>query len=305
MKFETDFDVPEVTKWEACLKTPVLGGPTQWGSSKYDDFMRCPRRYFLAHKKRLTREGVDMALETGGAVHEAMARAYEADYEAAGAGATLEQCDEAFLQAVWDFLGEIQGATCVAETRRLLEGWLKYYGPGAPRDMRVRTIAIEKKAEVKRPFPYSTRIDQAVEDENDSSAYWILDHKTMSRYLKDVVQGYSFHSQFLGQQYCMRHDKKARKGMGKLKGTVVDVIVKTNPAQFYQHTIAYDAPTVNRWAKNQHQVYRMLDNCEAYGYWPQLLSNCHRYNKFCRFFDYCRTGGKSMAGLRKKNRNEF
>lgn len=306
MKFGTDFEAPTFTRWEPCVTGALLGGPTKYGSSKYDDFMRCPRRYQLSHVKRLTREGTDMALEVGGAVHEAIARAYEADYAAAKEGKTDEQCGEAFEAAVFTLCNEINqgGATCAAEVRRLLEGWLKYFGPGQPLDWRARTLGIEVELGTMRPFPYTCRVDQIIEDENDEDACWIVDHKTAKRHSDALTNGYRFNTQFIGQQYCFRAAKAARK-YGKLKGTIVSVIVKTNPAQFIRHTIPYDTKVVNHWAKNMRMVYRGLDQCQASGIYPQLMSNCFRFNKYCRFFEHCSTCGKSLSGLRKKEKTEF
>lgn len=306
MKFGVDFEGPSFTKWESCVSGPLLGGPTRFGSSRYDDFMRCPRRFQLAHVKRLTRDEPDMALEVGGAVHECIARAYEADYETAEQGGTDEQCAEAFTKAIHELCNEIQkgGATCAAETRRLLDGWLRFFGPGQQLDWRERTLGIEVELGSDKPFPYTCRVDQIIEDEHDENACWIVDHKTAKRHSDNLVNGYRFNTQFIGQQYCFRASKVQKK-YGKLKGTVVSVIVKTNPPQYLRHTVPYNVRLVNRWAKNMRMVWRNLDWCQASGIYPQLMSNCFRFNKYCRFFEYCHTMGKSLKGLRKKEKHEF
>lgn len=305
MKFGVEMTGLETTLWESIYSGAILGGPTPHGSSKYDDFMRCPYRYYLAHKRRLTRDGIDQALEVGGAFHEAIAQAYEADYKASCQGHTEEQCAEAFTQALYDFVNAISGATCAPEVRRLADAWLVHFGPGRPYDWRARTLAIERYSGVEKPFPYTTRIDQVLGDDEDDKKYWIVDHKTMGRRYSDTEKGYMFNSQFIGQQYCMRQDKEAKKRFGKLRGTIASVIVKTQPVQLFQVKIVYDNSLVNRWARNMRQIWRQLDMCEAYGFWPQLYSNCYRYKKHCRFFEYCRTGGKSLTGLRKKTKKEF
>jgi hypothetical protein len=219
-------------------------------------------------------------------------------------GTTDVQCNQAFLSGVNTFCATITKATCAAEVRRLMEGWLVYYGPGAPRDMRWRTLAVEVPLDGGKPFPYTTRIDQIVGDEQDEKAFWIIDHKTSRMNSQLMLSSYLYNSQFLGQQWCARQDPAARK-WGKLKGTIVDVIVKTNPPQYLQYVVAFEPNTLNQWAKNMRMVWRMLDLYQAMGQWPRLLSNCMRYNKMCRFYDYCRTNGKSIQGLRKKEKSEF
>jgi hypothetical protein len=276
--------IEKAPSWETVLpKNRRLGGPTANGNSKWADFNRCPYRYYLKHVKGLDSTGLSDALELGGALHEAIAVYYEDG-----------------LPAAFELLVAIQAVTPAigCETRRLFESWIKFYGPGAPRDLQHLTTAVELEVSQENPFPYSARIDHVI---TKTDGVWIVEHKTSAARYVDLVKSYQMDAQLIGQVYLWNKSPHA-KTYGKCVGVAVDMIVKTKEVSCFWEEISIGKDLTTAFEKDMNHITFERDMCQRFGHWPKKRHNCSKYNKLCIFFDYCRTGGKDKTGLAKKSK---
>jgi hypothetical protein len=283
---DATFTEPTYPSWQSVLgKGEFLGGPTAHGNSWWQDFTRCPRRFYLAHVKRLRGEGANNALEIGGLMHEAAAR-----YHTSGPAAAWELVDKA---------AEVTPVVAL-EVRRLLSAWLMHYGEAG---LRPRPIAraVELELGVEVPFPYTTRVDNVSVVDGQVVIY---EMKTAGRLTSDLLHGYELNSQFLGQKYLWKACGYDRT-WGPLHGFVVDLVVKTKQVQLEEVHVEIPDVNVREWAKNMRVLWGQMGQCAAYGVWPQHLSNCVTYNRLCRFHRLCSSLGKDTAGLVRKARGEW
>jgi hypothetical protein len=274
--------VEQPKSWETVLpKNARLGGPTINGNSKWADFTRCPYRYYLKHVEGLDSVLLSDPLEIGGALHELLAIYYED-----GVG------------AAFDLLKKIEGVTPAvgAETRRLFEAWLKFYGPKAPRDLRFVTIATELPLKQDKPFPYSARIDHIITKDDQ---VWIVEHKTSSARFVDLVKSYRMDSQLIGQVYLWNKSKYVKQ-FGRCVGVVVDLIVKTREIGCFWEQVVIDDKMVEAFERDMGHIAFERELCERSKYWPRKRHNCSKYNRLCSFFDYCLSNGEDETGLSRK-----
>jgi hypothetical protein len=282
IKIDWNAAIEQPPSWETVLpKEQRLGGPTVNGNSKWADFNRCPYRYFLKHVKGLDSTALSDALEIGGAFHELLAIYYEDG-----------------VAPAFDLLGKIEKVTPAigAETRRLFESWLKFYGPKAPRDLRFFTTAVELPLEQEKPFPYSARIDHVI---TKTDGVWIVEHKTSGARYMDLVKSYQMDAQLIGQVYLWNTSDYAKK-YGKCVGVVVDLVVKTREVSCYWEEVSIGKALTRAFERDMRHIAFERDMCERLGNWPRKRHNCSKYNRLCSFFDYCLSGGKDKTGLAKK-----
>jgi hypothetical protein len=235
----------------------------------------------LKHVKHLDGDGLSDALEIGGALHELIAIYY------------TESLEKAF-----ELLGEIQRVTPVVgcEVRRLFESWIKFYGPGQPRDLRHFTVAVEAPLEQVKPFPYSARIDHVI---CKKDGVWIVEHKTSGARYVDLVKSYQMDSQLVGQVYLWNKSSFAKQ-FGQCVGVAVDMIVKTKEVACYWEEISIGKDLTRTWERDMTAITFEREICEHSQIWPKKRHNCSKYNKLCVFFDYCLSNGKDKTGLKKK-----
>jgi hypothetical protein len=271
-------DPPAMPSWETVLESHErTGGASAWGNSKWGDFVRCPQKFYLAHIKRLKPVALSEALELGGALHEVIAWYYTKS-----------------LEEAWALVARIEAATPVigSEVRRLFTQWLRFYGPGQPRDMRSKTIAIELELGQTTPFNYTTRIDQVIVDEHGD--VWIVEHKTSSGRYADLIEGYKMDPQFLGQKYLWDKSPMARK-YGRAKGLLVDLIVKTKSVDCYFEVVAVENSLTKIWERDMLHIALEHSICSSTGSWPRKRHSCWKY-KLCEYFQYCLSNGKNRNG---------
>ena len=284
--FVVDWDdaIGKSPSWETVLpKAKRLGGPTEYGNSKWADFNRCPYRYHLKHNKRLDSTDLSDALEIGGAFHEAIAVYYEKDTTSA-----------------FELIRRIKEVTPVVglEVDRLFKGWLKFYGPGQPRDLRHFNVAVELAVQQARPFPYSARIDQII---CKKDGIWIVEHKTSGARYMDLVKSYQMDSQLIGQVYLWNKTSYAKE-YGKCVGVAVDLVTKTKEIGCYWEEVAIGSKLVRAWEKDMIAIAREKQACELNNAWPRKRHNCSKYNHLCIYFDYCLSNGKDRNRLAIKRK---
>lgn len=277
--------------WEEVL-TPEerLGGPSQWGSSRWGVFKRCPYLYYFQYVKGMRLEEVAPQLEIGGLFHEARARYYLAYSQ--------DPSDNYCIQQGYDIINRAEKVVphTAGEVRRLYKGWLVARGPGTPSDDRDRTKGVEILLEYyDAPFPYSTRLDRWFLD--DEGRPCVMEIKTAARRSGDLLSSYRMDSQFIGQQYLWR--KCLEPEYGSCSKYVVDLAVKTNPAQYAQEIVPIDYRMMRNWEHEMTQHYIELQRYERSAKpWPRRRS--YHSCKYCDLFDHCASGGKLYNGWVKK-----
>lgn len=272
--------------WQTVLAPgEFLGGPSAHGNSWWSSFQQCPRKFYLAHVKRLRGTNLSPALEIGGLMHEAVAR-----YYTGGPAAAWELVDRA--SEVTPVVG--------AEVRRILSAWLLFYGPDGVKPKPPARV-VELALEITEPFPYSCRID-AVCRQDDGAA--IYEMKTASRMDSNLLHGYEMNPQFLGQASMWKHCKQD-KVWGPLKEFVVDLVVKTKQVQLEEVHVKIPDDCVRAWEKNMRHLWGEMQHCQTYAIWPQRPSNCVMYAARCTYYRYCASLGKDTEGLVKKERGEW
>lgn len=295
--------------WEDVLESSErVGGPSPHGNSFYSEFEQCPYKWWVSHVKRMKPEYAQPPLEIGGLFHEARARYYNAYVDNFDLYDSDEKLDESCLSAMFDLVDRCDPVVpqTAREVRRLLRGWLKVFGPGTDGDDRHETLAVEELIEVDEGFPFSTRLDRVILSEEYGGPA-IMEIKTASRMMQDLIDGYSMDGQFLGQQYCWRHSKWYRK-YGPLKAFIVDLAIKTKEMRFLRVATPINNAAIRDWENQKRYTRLQMLICEAQGYWPRMRSNCVKFVKRCGLTPHCTVLGKGedpFPGWRKKEAGEY
>ena len=279
--------------WEEVL-TPEerMGGPSIWGSSRWAAFKKCPFYYFARYIRHIEPREKSEALEVGGLYHEVRARYNTAAKEG--------KSSEESIQAGYDLLNRTEKIVPAYSSlvRRLFKGWLVHSGPGTVNDSRRDIGGIEVLVEyLEGPFPYSTRLDLWTYIQN-GEAVKITEIKTASQRSGQLIASYRMDSQFLGQMYLWKRVLEPQ-GYPPLKEYMIDLAVKTDPAQYCQETAPIDFALLSNWEYEMTQHWRELQRYERSARpWPRRRSyhSCH----WCELFNFCASNGRNMHGLRIK-----
>lgn len=293
---------PDGRTWiEVIPKGEYLGGPSEWGNSRWKDFIQCPYKYWVKHVRKMQiapshprYEALMRNLWVGGLYHEARARYYTENLRYVNPkGERISQekqavIDELCTKAMFDIVdaaAEIQ-PNVAAEARRLLMGWITLYGPGTPKDDRSSTMYIEYLLEAKEDgFPYTCRVDRVRwDDELDGPI--VQEHKTASWYSENLLASYRMDPQILGQIYCWEHSE-LKKLHGSLKAVEVDIAVKGKNREYYQHRVPVSMDAVEDWARCMKLENVALAQCTAFDSWPRRRANCFLWARPCELHEVC------------------
>lgn len=303
-------DSEERRSWTECLRAEEkqFGGPSPNGNSWYSVFEQCPYLWWVTFKKRMRPVVISEALEIGGLYHECRARYSQKYLDLNETGISDADLDLACEQAMFDLVNRAEDIVpqTANQVRRLLRGWLTVYGPTTPRDDRHLILSVEELIETNRGWPYSTRLDCVLWDE-ELNGPAIKETKTAGRLTEELLAGYTMDSQFLGQQYCWRHSPNYQK-YGPLKGFVVDLAIKTQEMRFTQERVPIIKSAIRDWERQRRHTYRNMLLCEAEGYWPRIRTNCVKYARRCPLTQHCSILGRGTVpfpGYAKKTEGEY
>ena len=296
--------IPSPNAWGAIVEQPTRsweevlpeedrqGGASPWGNSKYSVAEQCLYKYWVKFVRRMKPAVTGMPLQVGGLLHEARARYYneyvridEEDPE--GTEWTQEATDEACLKALWSIVHEARKIVpdIANEVARLLDAWILVAGPGTASDDRHETILVEELLEVKRPFPYSARIDRVIwSDEYDGPV--IKEIKTSAARFKDLLSGYRNDPQFLGQWYLWENSKWFDV-YGPLKAFAVDLIIKSKVVDVFTEIVPLGEANIEDWLRSRQQVYEDIRFFTINEFWPKRRSNCVMYGRRCGLHNHC------------------
>lgn len=288
--------------WEDAIpKEERTGGPSEWGNSRWKNFLQCPWKYWVKHVRGLQvapshprYETLQRNLWVGGLYHEARARYYLRHLDFVNQRGEVisnepqslvdEECTKAMFNIV-DLAAEVQ-AGVAAEVRRLLMGWITLHGPGTTNDDRATTMYIENLLSTQKAgFQYSTRLDRVRWDEAVDGPL-IQEHKTAGFYSESLLASYRMDPQILGQIYCWEHSP-LRKKHGPLKAFEVDIAVKGAKREYYRHRVPIVLEAVEDWARCMKFEWASLLNCLATDVWPRRRANCFLWARACELHEVC------------------
>ncbi len=297
--------------WEEAIPSGErLGGPSEWGNSRWKDFIQCPYKYHVKHVRRLKPtpqhpryEAIMQNLWIGGLYHEARARYYLENLKHVDShGQRLSELpqpevDEACAKAMMglvDKASEIQGFVAT-EARRLLMGWMTLHGPGTPNDDRNSTMYVENLLETKCDgFPYTCRLDRVYWDDNLEGPV-IQEHKTAAWYSESLLASYRIDPQILGQVYLWETSELKEKH-GPLKVFEIDIAVKQKQREYHRERVPVNMAAVKDWARSMKHEWALLQFCMASDSWPRRRANCFQWAKPCELHEVC-----ADCGSLKKN----
>lgn len=290
-----DFLAEEVAprSWEEVL-TPQerLGGPSPFGSSKWQDFKNCPYLYELKYVKRYRPEVFNDALEIGGLFHEALARYFSARL----GGASFSEC-KAQAYDIVNRAGEV-APEASARVRVLLDHWMTMY-----HDTRYsfadRVIAVEILVEKPKPFMYSARLDLVLEHRGGVE---IMDHKTARMYDSNMLMSYRLEPQFTGHMYLWEGSQQ-EKDYGPLKKYTVDLITKTKIPTLDLVDVPIRPYKIRQWSKEMQEHWRWFQKYrKGIHVWPRRTGyQC----RFCAAFEHCASDDDNLRGWIKKSKGEY
>lgn len=308
--------------WESAIPAVNrLGGPSEWGNSRWKDFLQCPFKYYAKHVRGLTvapshprYEALGKNLWVGGLYHEARALYYLRNLDFVSAkGERIDdtpqgQIDKACTNAMFgvvDLAATIQPLVA-SEARRLLVGWMTLNGPGTLQDDRDKTMYVEELLAVSSGgFPYTCRIDRVVwDDELDGPV--IQEHKTASFYSESLLASYRTDAQILGQIYLWENSPMKKKH-GSLKAFEVDIAVKKAQREYHRVRVPINLSAVDDWARCMRIEHASLVSCMATETWPRRRANCFLWARACEFQEACgdcAAGGKRLVipGFQRKKK---
>lgn len=288
--------------WEDAIPAGErLGGPSEWGNSRYKEFIQCPWKYWVKHVRGLRPtpehpryEAIMRNLWIGGLYHEARARYYLENLKHVDSHGTCisdksqPEIDEACASAMFgivDAAAEIQGFVAT-EARRLLMGWMTLQGPGTVNDDRDATMYVEHLLETDYDgFPYTCRLDRVYWNESLDGPV-IQEHKTASFYSESLLASYRTDPQILGQIYLWEHSD-FRKEHGALKAFEIDIAVKTKQREYYRERVPINLDAVEDWAKSMRHEWALLQFCLASDSWPRRRANCFTWARPCELHEVC------------------
>lgn len=293
--------------WEEVIpEGERLGGPSEWGNSRWKDFIQCPFKYWAKHVMGLHTtpehpryEALGVNLWVGGLYHEARARYYLENLKHVSSkgekisDATQTEIDEACSKAMFDLVEkarEIQPGVAT-EAHRLLLGWTTLYGPGTDLDDRNDTMYVENLVVVKKKtvFPYTARIDRVLWNEDLGGAV-IQEHKTASWYSETLLASYRTDQQILGQIYLWEHSELKKKH-GPLVAFEVDIAVKKGQREYHRERVPVTLDAVENWVQCMKSEWTLLKKCQKKGIWPRRRANCFQWARACELHEGCSAHG--------------
>lgn len=279
--------------WEECLEPgEKLGGPSPFGSSKWQDFKECPYLYYLKHVLRYRPEEFNTALEVGGLFHEALAKYFDGWLD----GATLKECRMRAFDIV-NRAGE-PAPDIANKVRFLIECWMTMYHK-TPYSFVERVIDVENLVSKKEPFEYSARLDLLLEVPGGVE---IMDHKTARMYDSRMLMSYRLEPQFLGHMWLWEGSPQERE-FGPLKKYTVDLVTKTKTPTLDLVDVPINRARLKAWQMEMQEHWVWFKRYQrGVRNWPQ----CTGYQcRFCDAFEHCSSDDGNLRGWIKKSEEEY
>lgn len=257
----------------------LLGGPSEWGSHRWNDLLRCPRYYYYRYVRRLVMDQrPGEALEFGTLIHEMLARRYHG-------------------QDPWRVLEWLDAAGYVGDplddATRAYSDYETYYGTWKKRDIekdpyfntKQSWIEIPLTAQKSKLIPgvkLTARMDMAYLKRN---ALVLIDHKTSKRMSGKLTGGFALDTQVLTLMTAAIRDKLFRHY--RLLGIEINAIVRTKTVQLRRIRYSYDADLVARFEANWHRWVSFLKWAREHD-WPMFTANClGKFDWPCDYRDAC------------------
>jgi hypothetical protein len=253
---------------------PRLGGASGRGWSSHGAFQKCPY-YFKTVYIDGIRGKPAMALEMGSAFHTFLALHYEWMLDE-NLTLTPEVCKEEIL---------IGGANAVAVLGawRLYESYASYYSNDY-----LYPIAIEERAE--DPDGNTCRYDLIARVDTAQigvvPGVYIGEHKSCSRMDQATLDGWRSDGEILGQIMIWKRAKLDKK-YGKLRGTIVNLVSKTQIVQFHRTIVPAQVWHVKQHMEDLKFWSALQRMCDATGVWPRTRNSCVGRWGMCSMFDSC------------------
>lgn len=279
--------------WEEVL-TPEekLGGPSPFGSSKWNDFKNCPYLYELKYVRRYRPETYNTALEVGGLFHEALARYFAGRLD----GASFKEC-KARAYDIVNRAGD-PAPDISSRVRVLLDHWMTMYHR-TEYSFADRVIAVEILVEKGTPFTYSARLDLVLEWRGGVE---IMDHKTARIYDSNMLMSYRLEPQFLGHMWLWEGSPQEER-YGPLKKYTVDLITKTKIPTIDLVDVPIRPHKIKQWDHEMQDHWRWFQKYNKGLYvWPRRTGyQC----RFCDAFEHCASDDDNLRGWVKKSADEY
>lgn len=279
------------------LESGRRGGPTPWGWHRWEDLLKCPRKYDLLYNQHCTVPARSNALEFGGLLHECLALYYEE------ANAILSEQDDARADQLYDaychepqwhrLLAEIENSgveayfEVVEDVLRVMRAYLEHYPMLRDKFLEHEIVAVEEFMDPPGPFNFTARMDLAY---RAPRGLWVVDHKSSKAMTEDLASGWALNGQMLGLMYAApRHWPDEQ-----VLGLVVNILVRTKVPQFKRVTVPLYPAMVDVWVERLTMwVNHVLPFYADVGWPPNFASCIHRYGR-CPFYDYCETGDEAF-----------
>jgi len=268
------------------------GGPTPWGWHRWEDLLKCPRKYNLLYNLNYIPQKYSEALAFGSLMHECLAFYYtEVDAFLGEEDPVLanERFDSYCSEPQWrKLLWEVEGLAddsyvpIIEDVHRVMRAYMQQYPLVTDKFLQYELVGVEEYAEVSSPLQFSTRLDLVYRAE---AGLWATDHKTSRALTQDLTSGWALNGQMLG----LMHTAPQHWPDERVLGVIINVIVRTRDPQFKRVMVPLSADMVTGWVdKMCLWIDKVLPFYETVDWPPNYASCIHRYGK-CPFYDYCET----------------
>jgi hypothetical protein len=268
------------------LQPQEQGKERIWDYSIISSFQTCRRKFYWEHVRNLRPKVKGLALEFGGAIHDALDAYYIAPQ-----GSGLEIAQSVFEQKFKDREGE--ELRTVANGKKMLEVYARKY-----KDEPFKVLG---KPEAGFVFPigdilFGGRIDLPIEWDGQA---WIMEHKTTTRLSSTYFDQFELDKQPTG--YIIA----AEECMGrKIQGCLINVMEpwkdlirptaksKAPEDHFLRKPLTRSDFLKERFKLNVLRIVRDIKWCEENNEWQEAEKKevCQYYNRPCPFLDLCKYG---------------
>lgn len=268
-------DTPGISVDEI-LGESAIGGPTEWGSHRWNDLLRCPRYYYFRYGLRMVPEGPKSeALEFGTIIHECLARRYRGQ----DPWAILELLDERGYE------GE-----ALDDATRGLEAYEDKYGRWDGKDKEADPYFSTRKTWIERELLAASKSGVKLTARADliypkRRGLVVVDHKTSKRMSGKLTGGFTLDTQILTLMLAATRDRKLRDSL--LFGVEINAIVRTRDVQLRRIFYAYDSDLVSRFRTQWFRWVKFRVWAEEND-WPMFTSACTgKFDIPCIYRDAC------------------
>jgi hypothetical protein len=291
---ETPGAVPMAAALDAAFasfgcETP--GGPSVNGWSRMSEFQRCPYAYYLRNVlSALPPEGYQTSgpLEVGVLVHACLAVHYGRMLPPGYPGwqANLPSPD-ALLDAVTAANADI---VFVQEARRLVEGYIDFYGFED-----IEPVAVEHSAGIEGI--HTCRYDLLAWKDG---ALWNFEHKTASNDSGAALDAWWVDGEILGEMYAWKLSQLEEVFCGRLTGVVINLLIKSKVPRFRRVEIVVPDKVLDAYARDRRWWNDHRQQCLTRGHWPRKLQGCASRFGLCAYYLHCRDEDASVLQIKER-----